>query len=95
MHDPLSGISSAPHLQQKTWQVLEQQVWDLAMLVRGQGEEPQHQQHVLPLRRCERLRRTLDARIYEVLLLHVRTRLIWDGFIGDDDDEGDGGGSGD
>lgn len=59
------------------------------MLVRRQDQAPQHQR--LPLNRCERLRRTLDVRIYEVLLLHVRTRLIWDG-IGNDDDDDDGGG---
>lgn len=59
-------------------QVLEKQLWDLAILVReqdcGQG---------LALRRCERLRRVLDLRVYEVLLLHVRTQIIWHG-LGDD-----------
>lgn len=59
-------------------QVLEKQLWDLAILVReqdrGQG---------LALRRCESLRRVLDLRVYEVLLLHVRTHIIWHG--ADDD----------
>lgn len=59
-------------------QVLEKQLWELAILVRQQecGEG-------LALRRCERLRRVLDLRVYEVLLLHVRTQIIWHG-LGDD-----------
>lgn len=44
------------------------------MLVREQDSGQR-----LALRRCEGLRRVLDMRIYELLLLHVRTQLIWDG----------------
>lgn len=73
------------------WQVLETQLWGLAMLVREQGQEDHRQP--IPLNRCERLRRSLDVRIYEVLLLHVRTRMIWDG-VDDDGDNNDGGGDG-
>lgn len=54
--------------------MLEQGLWDLAILVRNQDRGQK-----VALRRCERLRRVLDLRIYEVLLLHVRTRLVWDG----------------
>ncbi|CAM9600055.1 unnamed protein product [Laminaria digitata] len=53
---------------------LERSLWDLAILVRNQDRGQK-----VALRRCERLRRVLDLRIYEVLLLHVRTRLLWDG----------------
>lgn len=59
-------------------QALEQSVWDLAVLVRDQDRGQK-----VPLRRCERLRRVLDLRIYELLLLHVRTRLLWDGIRAD------------
>lgn len=72
---------------------LEQHLWDLAMLVRGpdlkdRGHRERHQG--LALNRCELLRRTLDVRVYEVLLLYTRTRLIWDGIDNDDDDDKDG-----
>lgn len=59
------------------------------MLVRRQDQALEHRP--IPLNRCEHLRRTLDVRIYEVLLLHVRTRLIWDGISDDGDDDDDGG----
>lgn len=58
--------------------MLEQSLWDLAILVRNQDRGKK-----VALRRCERLRRVLDLRIYEVLLLHVRTRLVWDGIKDD------------
>ncbi|CAM9617578.1 unnamed protein product, partial [Ectocarpus fasciculatus] len=77
---------AGPRLVEASWNVdikaLEQQLWDLAMLVRGpdlkdrwHGERHQG----LALNRRELLRRTLDVRVFEVLLLYVRTRLIWDG----------------
>lgn len=72
------------------WQMLEKQLWGLAMLVREQHQ--QDRRPPIPLNRCGRLRRTLDVRIYEVLLLHVRTRMIWDGLDADgDSSDGDGG----
>jgi len=73
------------------WQALEDQLWSLAILVREQGQGDRRAS--LPLGRCDRLRRALDVRVYEVLLLHVRTQLIWDG-LGDDGDGSDGGGDG-
>lgn len=72
------------------WQALEKKLWGLAMLVREQDQEDRGPP--VPLHRCERLRRTLDVRIYEVLLLHVRTRMIWDGLDDDGDGNDDGGG---
>lgn len=55
-------------------QVLEDQLWRLALLVReqdrGQG---------LALKRTDRLRRVLDLRVYEIFLVHVRTQLLQDG----------------
>lgn len=58
--------------------MLERSLWNLAILVRNQDRGQK-----VALRRCERLRRVLDLRIYEVLLLHVRTRLLWDGIKDD------------
>ena len=58
--------------------MLERSLWNLALLVRNQDRGQK-----VPLRRCERLRQVLDLRIYEVLLLHVRTRLLWDGIKDD------------
>ncbi|CAB1117240.1 unnamed protein product [Ectocarpus sp. CCAP 1310/34] len=91
---------AGPRLVEASWNVdikaLEQQLWDLAMLVRGpdlRGHCERHQG--LALNRCELLRRTLDVRVFEVLLLYMRTRLIWDGIDNDDDDndhDGNGGG---
>lgn len=55
-------------------QVLEDQLWKLAVLVReqdrGQG---------LALKRADRLRRVLDLRVYDILVLHLRTQLLRDG----------------
>ncbi|CAN0294888.1 unnamed protein product [Ectocarpus sp. 12 AP-2014] len=82
---------AGPRLVEASWNVdikaLEQQLWDLAMLVRGpdlRGHGERHQG--LALNRCELPRRTLDVRVFEVLLLYTRTRLIWDGIDNDDDD---------
>lgn len=77
----MTGVSyTLPRLVLMECQVVENQLWSLAMLVREQDQEEYRQP--LPLSRCDRLRRTLDVRIYELLLLHVRTRMIWDGVDG-------------
>ncbi|CAM9589536.1 unnamed protein product, partial [Ectocarpus sp. 4 AP-2014] len=75
---------AGPRLVEASWHVdikaLEQQLWDLAMLVRGPDRRRHRERHQgLSLNRCELLRRTLDVRVFEVLLLYTRTQLIWDG----------------
>lgn len=65
--------------------MLEDQLWDLAVLVRDQDSG-----NGLDLNRRGRLRRLLDLRVYEILLLHVRTRLIRDGIIAHHEETGGG-----
>lgn len=55
-------------------QVIEEHLWRLAILVRDQSRGPP-----IALNRRDFLRRIVDLRMYEILLLHVRTQIIWDG----------------
>lgn len=55
-------------------QALEEQLWELAVTVRDQDSK-----QGLALSRCARLRRVLDLRMYDIMLLRVRTRLVWGG----------------
>lgn len=58
--------------------MLKDQLWKLSLLVRGQDRDRDRGQG-LDLKRRDRLRRTLDLRVYEILLLLVRTQLLRDG----------------
>lgn len=55
-------------------QMVEDRLWELAILVREQDRGKG-----LALRRNEHMRRVLDMRVYELLLLQLRMQLIWDG----------------
>lgn len=55
-------------------QMVEDRLWELSILVREQDRGKG-----LALRRNEYMRRVLDMRVYELLLLQLRTQLIWDG----------------
>lgn len=58
--------------------MLKDQLWKLSLLVRGQDRDRDRRQG-LALKRRDRLRRALDLRVYEIILLLVRTKLLRDG----------------